>query len=176
MTATELNFDATRLANFWAKVDVRDENDCWEWTGAKQGRNYGSFAIAPGKTGLAHKISWALHKNGGVMSDPKDHVMHSCDNRKCVNPSHLSLGSALDNNRDMINKGRRVNHVPSAQPYCKRGHSRTPENTNKYNLCKICKRESDREAKRRERERNPELYNAKHKRYYHTGTTVESVD
>lgn len=170
---TELNFDAKRLTNFWAKVDIKGEDDCWEWTGAKQGKNYGSFTITPGKTGLAHKISWALTKNDGVMSSPTDHIMHSCDNRKCVNPNHLSLGTPLDNVRDAISKGRVVIRVPSQEPFCKNGHARTPETTTKYNLCKICKRDNDREAKRRERERDREEYNAKHRRYYKTGTTKE---
>jgi hypothetical protein len=173
---TELNFDAKRLANFWAKVSVKGEDDCWEWTGAKQGKNYGSFAIAPGKSALAHKISWALVKNSGVLSSPTSHIMHSCDNRKCVNPNHLSLGTALDNNRDMVKKGRRVNRIPSQEPFCKRGHPRTPENTDKYNLCKVCKRDINREAKRRERELDREAYNAKHRRYYQTGTTKEQKD
>jgi hypothetical protein len=170
---TELNFDAKRVANFWAKVDVKGQDDCWEWTGAKQGKNYGSFTIAPGKSGLAHKVSWALTKNDGVLSGPTDHIMHSCDNRKCVNPKHLSLGTALDNNRDMIEKGRRVNRIPSQDPFCKNGHPRTPENTDKNNLCRICKRDNDRAAKKRERERDRGEYNAKHRRYYKTGTTKE---
>jgi len=172
----QLNFDEARLERFWSKVDVKSEEECWEWTGAKQGKNYGSFAIAPGKSGLAHKVSWALVHNNGVMSGPKDHIMHSCDNRKCVNPNHLSLGTALDNYRDMARKGRRVIRIPSQEEFCRRGHPRTPENTDKYNLCKICKRDNDREAKRRERERDRELYNAKHRRYYSTGTTKKLED
>jgi hypothetical protein len=171
---TELDFDTDRLERFWSKVDIRGEDDCWEWTGAKQGKNYGSFAIAPGKSGLAHKVSWALTHNNGVLSSPKDHIMHSCDNTKCVNPKHLSLGTALDNNRDAIKKGRKRNYIPSQQEFCRNGHPRTAENTNKRNECIVCRRDASREAKRRERERDREAYNAKHYRYYHTGTTKDS--
>jgi len=35
-------------------------------------------------------------------------VMHACDNRSCINPDHLSVGTARDNVRDMIAKGRAV--------------------------------------------------------------------
>lgn len=170
---TKLNLDEKRLAQFWAKVDVKGEDECWLWTASVNSKGYGSFAIN-GSGVSAHKISWALAKNDGVLSDSKSHVMHSCDVRNCVNPRHLSLGTALDNTRDAINKGRVVIRVPSKEAFCKRGHPRTPENTHpKYNTCIPCKRDSDRESKRRARRDNPEIENAKSRRYYWTGTTKE---
>lgn len=167
-----LNLSEETLARFWAKVDIKGEDDCWLWKASVNSKGYGSFAINGSGTS-AHKIAWALSKNDGVLSDSKSHIMHSCDVRNCVNPKHLSLGTALDNTRDAIKKGRVVIRVPSQEPFCKRGHPRTPENTNKYNLCIVCKRDQDREAKRKERERDREAYNAKHRRYYSTGTTKE---
>lgn len=166
----ELNLSETRLKQFWAKVDIKGDDECWLWTASTNSKGYGSFAIN-GSGVSAHKISWALAKNDGILSDSGSHVMHSCDIRNCVNPNHLSLGTPKDNVRDAITKGRVVVRVPSQEEFCKRGHPRTSENTNKYNLCKVCKRDSDREAKRRERERDREAYNAKHKRYRLTGTT-----
>lgn len=154
------------LARFWAKVDVKDEDSCWLWIAALNSKGYGSFSIK-GSGVSAHKISWALAHNEGVLSDSKSHVMHSCDVRSCVNPKHLSVGSALDNARDAITKGRNVVRVPSKEETCKRGHPRTPENTvAKYNTCLICRRDSDRELKRKMRLEDPEAVNKYHREYY----------
>jgi hypothetical protein len=164
---TALNLTPEALTRFWAKVEIKDEDSCWLWTRAVNSKGYGSFAIN-GKGVSAHKISWALAKNDGVLSDSKSHIMHSCDVRSCVNPNHLSVGTARDNARDAINKGRVVIRVPSKEATCKRGHERTPENTHpKYNTCITCQRDSNRESKKRERERDREAYNKKHNDYYH---------
>jgi hypothetical protein len=163
---TQLNLDPEALARFWAKVDIKDIDSCWLWTASLNSKGYGSFAVR-GSGVSAHKISWALAKNDGVLSDAKSHVMHSCDTRSCVNPNHLSLGTPKDNARDAINKGRNVVRIPSQEATCKRGHPRTPENTHpKYNTCILCKRDSDRESKRRERENDREGYNAYHRERY----------
>jgi hypothetical protein len=155
-----------RIQRFWDKVLVREETECWQWTAATNSKGYGCFSIAPGKIALAHKISWALAKNNGILSDPKDHIMHSCDVRTCVNPAHLSLGTATDNNRDAREKGRARNPIHSQNPECRNGHPRTPENTHpKYRTCIICRRDSAREGKRRQRENQREAYNAYHRAY-----------
>ena len=91
-----------QLQNFWSKVIVGGDDDCWVWTGATQSKGYGSFSIN-GRTHSAHRVSFALASN----RDPGDcHVLHECDNRKCVNPNHLFEGTNLDNVRDMHAKGR----------------------------------------------------------------------
>ena len=88
---------------FFDKVIVG--NDCWEWqAGITQGKEggYGMFWFNGTNVG-AHRFSYSLYK-GEI---PKDkHVCHSCDNRKCVNPKHLWLGSRLENQKDMVEKGR----------------------------------------------------------------------
>ncbi len=53
--------------------------------------------------------------NPGVNMDGLD-VMHSCDNRKCVNIDHLSLGTRKENLQDMIQKGRRVYGTAKLSP------------------------------------------------------------
>jgi len=94
---------------FWAKVDKKGPDDCWEWTGAlggdRYGHRYGQIGIS-GKIVRAHRVSWEL-ANGPI---PKGIcVLHHCDNPSCVNPSHLFLGTKLDNAQDAIKKGRYVN-------------------------------------------------------------------
>lgn len=159
--------EAERKARFWAKVVVKSENECWLWTATVNSKGYGSFAVSPGKSASAHKVSWAMHYNNDVLPDSKNHVMHSCDIRRCVNPKHLSLGTAKDNVRDAINKGRMKITRPSLNDFCKAGHPRTPENTHpKYFTCILCSRKANAESKQRERERDREKYNAYHREYY----------
>ena len=167
--------DSERLARFWNKVEVKSEEECWLWTASVNSKGYGSFLFAPKKTALAHKISWALAHNNGVLSGPKEHVMHSCDVRRCVNPNHLSLGTAADNNRDARQKGRSVNPIHSENPYCRNGHPRTEENTHpKYRTCIICTRDSNRKSAQERRKRDREAFNAYHRDYYRRKLSAES--
>lgn len=91
------------IAKFWSRVDVKHKKHCWEWKANLFNTGYGRFSIKY-KDFLAHRISWLI-TNG----DPKDlFVLHKCDNRRCVNPHHLFLGTSQDNNDDMRAKGRAV--------------------------------------------------------------------
>lgn len=58
-----------------------------------------------GKTAYAHRVAYEL-KNGPIGNGL--FVLHSCDNRKCVNPDHLSLGTFDDNMADMVGKLRQA--------------------------------------------------------------------
>ena len=135
-----------RIDCFWSKVDIKSPDECWLWTASVSSKGYGSFGISPKKTASAHKIAWALGKNNGILSEPKDHIMHSCDIKRCVNPNHLELGDAAQNNRDALDRGVRVNRRPSLDITCKRGHPRTPENTRADKTCIPCRKENDRKA------------------------------
>ena len=77
---------------------------CWEWTGGTQTEGYGNFKVN-GKTQLAHRVSYVMH-HGPL--DRREVVLHSCDNRICVNPDHISKGSQLENMHDMMKKGRKA--------------------------------------------------------------------
>lgn len=78
---------------FWQKVSASTETACWEWRGACGGSGYGHI-IHGGQIIDAHRISYQL--NRGPISDEM-FVLHSCDNKKCVNPAHLYLGTQHDN-------------------------------------------------------------------------------
>jgi len=81
-------------------------NPCWEWTAGKFTDGYGCFHFE-GKEIGAHRVAWMLH-NGPIPEDRM--VCHTCDNPGCVNPSHLFLGTATDNNHDRDRKGRGHKH------------------------------------------------------------------
>lgn len=89
--------------SFWAKVDKRGPNECWNWTGWKIQNGYGRMQIADKKV-LATHVSLRLH---GCQRPSDDlHALHSCDNPSCVNPSHLRWGTRTDNMRDKVSRGR----------------------------------------------------------------------
>ena len=96
---------------FWRNVAKGEKDECWYWLAKSKVSGYGAISIGGrgGKKILAHRLSWELH-NGQIPGHKDYHgmvVMHSCDNRLCVNPNHLSLGRQIDNVRDMDAKGRR---------------------------------------------------------------------
>ena len=92
---------------FWMRV--RKTRTCWEWTGSTKSSGYGVHTIAA-KSGRsvvspAHRFSWELHSGRPV---PKGKlVLHKCDNRTCVNPSHLYIGTSTDNRRDTLRRSPR---------------------------------------------------------------------
>lgn len=86
---------------FLDKVKVM-QNGCHEWQAGLARGGYGKFQL-PDRTITAHRF--AYQKFVGDIGDK--HVLHKCDNRKCVNPDHLFLGTMQDNIVDMDTKGRR---------------------------------------------------------------------
>lgn len=93
-----------RIEHFWLRVDKSGGEDaCWLWTSCRFPCGYGQTRWESGY-GSAHRISWML-ANG----DPGSlFVLHRCDNRQCVNPKHLFLGTRQDNTEDMLKKSRQA--------------------------------------------------------------------
>ena len=92
---------------FEEKVYADPNCGCWLWGGTVGSGGYGTIGLGGKGQGnaLAHRIAYELH-NGSIPDGL--HVMHKCDNRWCVNPAHLSVGTPADNLRDMREKGRAV--------------------------------------------------------------------
>lgn len=90
-------------ARYERYVIRRGSGECWGWTGGKN-KGYGTLrGFSAASTDRAHRISYLLHV--GPIPDGLT-VLHSCDNRECTNPRHLSLGTNGDNNADCRAKGR----------------------------------------------------------------------
>ena len=127
---------------FWAFVEKTD--GCWNWNGTKTPNGYGAihgFKNGKRTTLRAHRISHEIHH--GPIPDGMD-VMHSCDNRLCVNPAHLSYGTRHDNMVDAARKSRICTIGQRNLTHCKHGHAFTEgniyRNPNGHRRCLQCKR------------------------------------
>lgn len=76
------------------------ESGCHEWQSTLHRDGYGKFWLNGGQV-QAHRVAYLLHR--GEIPEGR-WVLHTCDNRKCVNPEHLYLGDAKDNARDKVER------------------------------------------------------------------------
>jgi hypothetical protein len=109
-TNYDTRWSASLIRRFWAKVNKNgpvpshrpELGPCWVWTASLGSHGYGQLSTVNGPE-TSHRLSWLLHY--GSIS-PGQCVLHHCDNRACIRPDHLFLGSRGDNLVDMKNKKR----------------------------------------------------------------------
>lgn len=91
---------------FWSKVDIRSDDECWDWKGQVHEYNgctaYGKFYLN-GKKVFAHRVAYELAF--GKIPEGMC-VLHKCDRGICCNPNHYFLGTRVDNAKDRDSKGR----------------------------------------------------------------------
>ena len=109
--------DPTFQQRFFARM-TRTPSGCLEWQGCTNLKGYGQVRCNGTMQGT-HRVAWIIVN--GPIPDGLD-VLHKCDNRTCCDVDHLFLGTDLDNNHDMIFKGRAV-HVHGEQ----HGHAKLTE-------------------------------------------------
>lgn len=110
---------SNRAKALWLKSRTKESpNGCWEWTGGRHGVGYGASRASMGGGRYAHRAMF----EAVCGSIPKGmYVLHSCDNRLCINPAHLFLGTHRDNIADMHAKNRqRGGSLPNEKnPSCR---------------------------------------------------------
>jgi hypothetical protein len=128
------------------KCAVDPKTGCWEWMRAKI-NGYGVLSVKS-RAIKAHRIAWELFRGpipAGML------VCHTCDNRACINPAHLYVGTYTNNNHDIIE---RRGHHNSNKTHCKHGHEFNEENTRRSprgRHCIACTRNYERGYKRARR-------------------------
>ena len=138
---------------FWKKVNkdgpiprsCPELSRCWVWTASLDGKGYGQV-VRQWKHFRAHRVVWE-EENGPI---PKEvSLLHHCDNRACVRPSHMFLGDNFANMRDCASKRRNGMQVHpernwnAIKSHCPRGHEYSGDNLrltrNGHRQCEKCR-------------------------------------
>jgi len=101
------------FTRFTEKYKVCPDTGCWLWTASFGSMGYGQILNDKNKIEGAHRVAYALY-HGEIGNN---FVLHKCDNKPCVNPDHLFLGTQDDNVKDMDAKGRRRSNTPKGSKH-----------------------------------------------------------
>lgn len=132
-----------RMNGLMGNFRIDDETGCWNWT---KGKDNGGYARGTylGKSMTMSRVVAILY----LGLDPKDaetFALHRCDNRGCVNPKHIFLGSWRENYHDARNKGRLAFQLRG--DFCFKGHALVGENVYQrpdnplHRECRTCRNE-----------------------------------
>jgi hypothetical protein len=148
--------DVKIIKRFLSKVDKTEhqrckDHGCWMWTASLKGNGYGSFSVTHGRSVLAHRLSYE-HFKGEI---PKGMVVrHRCpysdgdrENRLCVNPDHLEVGTQKQNIGEGYNNHRAKTHCPKC------GGDYTLRKDGAGRFCRPCETARTREYRRKLRAR-----------------------
>jgi len=149
-----MEFNDPRLPDrFWSKVSF-DPDGCWNWTASVSNfTGYGWYRL-DGKAINPHRLICRVAHG----EPPEKHMaLHSCDNRKCVNPEHLRWGTARENLQDAVDRGRLdLGAWGRAKTHCPRDHPYDEENTyiskSGSRACRECYREHWRQWNKRRKQ------------------------
>lgn len=99
---------------FWTKVDVQGEDDCWLWRKAKADTGYGVVFGPDGKLSYAHRLAWSFSRGG--KRPGRWLIRHRCDEPACCNPLHLFRGTHRLNTMEAVKRGR-MNTYQGPKPF-----------------------------------------------------------
>ena len=140
------------IERFWSKVEKKAfgySTECWVWNASINASGYGWFRgefskQKYGYTGrLAHR--WSYEHFVGKIEDGFE-LDHLCKNKACVNPEHLRQVTHAENMKGLLHS-RRVEICPNGHEYIgKNLLIRTRNDGREYRVCRICKREKERNS------------------------------
>lgn len=108
--------------DFWSNVNIKTDDECWEWKLSKFPNGYGQIKYNNITMG-AHRVAFELAK-GKI--DAEKFILHSCDNKSCCNPNHLRQGTHAENmidSRERTHKRGKDHHnvkTPLSEEYRKK--------------------------------------------------------
>jgi hypothetical protein len=97
------------LSSFPENAFKEDQkNICWNYQGSRNNSGYGIIGWGDKDTYLSNRLSYIIFN--GLIPYGKI-VRHTCDNRLCVNPKHLILGTYYDNSIDSVKRNRQAHMI-----------------------------------------------------------------